>query len=395
MAWRDSLQPASFRGIAFKVETHDAQYGRRVVTHEYPERDKPYVEDLGRKARGFRVDGYVIGSNYQIDRDAIIAACEKRGPGTLVHPYLGTLQVVCESLTVRESKDEGGMAKVSMSFVEAGQSEYPSQRKDRLSALRTAADQVLDLAQVDFAADFLTDKLPAFVSDSAVSHISDLTDTLSDIGGTLLGVSEWTAYSRSLSSLVSDAADLLGVPSSLGERVAELISYISANAPQSKSAVYSMTGLFRFGDDRPTIPETTTTRRQQAANERAFSALVKQAACAEAARLAATTDFDTWDDAVAVQTVIADQIDTQMETAGDQQYIAMIGLRSQLVEAVPSNDDLPRRTTVRVRSVVPSLVLAHQLYGDASRADEIVAQNRIRHPGFISPAGTLQVLSDG
>lgn len=46
--WRDRLHDASFRGVPFKVEEESAGTGRRVETHEYPNRDKPYTEDPGK-----------------------------------------------------------------------------------------------------------------------------------------------------------------------------------------------------------------------------------------------------------------------------------------------------------------------------------------------------------
>ena len=48
MAWKDRLQEASFRGVPFKFEGEGSAVGRRVETHEYPNRDKPYTEDLGK-----------------------------------------------------------------------------------------------------------------------------------------------------------------------------------------------------------------------------------------------------------------------------------------------------------------------------------------------------------
>lgn len=41
--WREKLLEASFRGVPFKVEEESAGTGRRVETHEYPNRDKPYT----------------------------------------------------------------------------------------------------------------------------------------------------------------------------------------------------------------------------------------------------------------------------------------------------------------------------------------------------------------
>lgn len=40
MTWKDRLQDASFRGVPFKVEEESAGTGRRVETHEYPNRDQ-------------------------------------------------------------------------------------------------------------------------------------------------------------------------------------------------------------------------------------------------------------------------------------------------------------------------------------------------------------------
>ena len=90
--WRDRLRDASFRGVPFSVEDDDASFGRRVQTHEYPNRDKPFTEDLGRAARRLTVNAYVIGDDYADKRDRLIAAVETAGPGTLVHPQYGEMQ---------------------------------------------------------------------------------------------------------------------------------------------------------------------------------------------------------------------------------------------------------------------------------------------------------------
>ena len=133
MSWRDRLLPASFRGVAFHVARHNAGSGRRLVPHEYPGEDKPYTEDLGKRASTYQVDGYLVGDDYATVRDALTRACNEKGRGTLVHPYLGRLDVKCESIDVSERTDEGRMARVSMRFIEAGENTYPSVRLDTAS----------------------------------------------------------------------------------------------------------------------------------------------------------------------------------------------------------------------------------------------------------------------
>ena len=46
MGWRDNYRAASFRGVAFFVESADSTHGRRQAVHEHAQRDVPYTEDL-------------------------------------------------------------------------------------------------------------------------------------------------------------------------------------------------------------------------------------------------------------------------------------------------------------------------------------------------------------
>lgn len=121
--WRTLLVPAFFRMAPFHVDANSRQSGRRVVLHEFPKRDTPYAEDMGRKARSFPVTGYVIGPDYQIWRELLVLALEAEGPGLLVLPTLlqrDTIMVQPRDYTVRETRQAGGMAEFEMNFVESG-----------------------------------------------------------------------------------------------------------------------------------------------------------------------------------------------------------------------------------------------------------------------------------
>ena len=75
------LVPATFRLAPFHVDANSRTSGRRIVLHEFPKRDTPYAEDMGRSARRFPVTGYVIGPDYQIWRELLVLALEAEGPG--------------------------------------------------------------------------------------------------------------------------------------------------------------------------------------------------------------------------------------------------------------------------------------------------------------------------
>ncbi|UQR66219.1 DNA circularization N-terminal domain-containing protein [Bradyrhizobium sp. C-145] len=121
--WRDRYQTATFRGAMFHVETDHRQGGRRTVVHEYPKRNLPYAEDMGRSAIRFTVQGYLIGPDYLYRKDALITALEQDGPGTLrlPLPYQGQdMEVMVVQYSITESRERGGMCGVEMDFVEYG-----------------------------------------------------------------------------------------------------------------------------------------------------------------------------------------------------------------------------------------------------------------------------------
>ena len=114
MAWRDNLVQASFRGVRFSVDETEAPIaGRRVAVHEYPGRDQPFVEDMGRVTKRWTVEAFVLGDDYDVVRDELIEASDMPGPGELVHPYLGSLQVFCTACSLTERPREGRMARFS------------------------------------------------------------------------------------------------------------------------------------------------------------------------------------------------------------------------------------------------------------------------------------------
>lgn len=118
--WRSRLRPASFRGVQFKIESSRRGSGRRLVLHEFPKRDDPYAEDMGRRARRFAVTGYVVGENYMVARDALVLALEQEGPAMLILDRLGEQMVKVDSYGVTEVRERGGIAEFDMTFVEAG-----------------------------------------------------------------------------------------------------------------------------------------------------------------------------------------------------------------------------------------------------------------------------------
>ena len=83
-----------------------------------------------------------------------------------------------------------------------------------------------------------------------------------------------------------------------------------------------------------------------------------------------------------------------METAGDELYPALVALRAALVADIAARGaNLPGVVNFTPAAVLPAVVIAHRLYGDATQADSLIARNAIRHPGFVPAGEPLEVLT--
>lgn len=129
--WRDALMPAAFNGAMFHCEVNSREGGRRIVVHQFPKKDLPYAEDMGRHAREFSVRGYCIvfpydtnvplyQRDYRVPRDMLLSQLEAGNPGILQLPTQPPQVVVCPRFRMTEEEKFGGYCVFDMTFVEYG-----------------------------------------------------------------------------------------------------------------------------------------------------------------------------------------------------------------------------------------------------------------------------------
>lgn len=417
-AWRKQLQPASFRGVAFHVKGADSEVGRRTVLHEYPQRDEPFSEDMGRKARGFKVEAIVIGPDYFKARDALIEALEAKGSGVLVHPYYGRRTVALASpARISESPDEGGMARFSLDFVEAGENVQPSARPDTQSLVESAVGDARSSIAEDFASLFSVEGMPEFVELSALDVANDVMASLDSVRRGMIPdlsivsdyVSASLGVSSSLGSLIRLPADLassfIGLFSGLsGIGRSPLASFMAlrslfgygrhANAANGYGGNYG--GIYStYGTTLPSVPLTTPSRIQQAANQEALAALTRRAAVIEAAQASSAIRFDSYNQAAAIRDELAERLDIEAEAASEPVYAALAALRVAVVRDITTRGaDLARVSESSLPATLPALVASYRIYGDATRDADLVSRNAgvVRHPGFVPGGRPLEIL---
>lgn len=118
MSWKETLLDASYRGVTLQVKDENLQAQRSLSTHGVPYRDGDEVEDLGRGARRFSLNVVMWGINYEIELQNLLGALDTRGPGVLIHPIYGRLDVVAQDWTVQHGAERPDYAEVALVFLE-------------------------------------------------------------------------------------------------------------------------------------------------------------------------------------------------------------------------------------------------------------------------------------
>jgi prophage DNA circulation protein len=406
VTWRDDLRRvtvagkrligASFRGVPFLVDASERTGGRRVVVHEFPLRDEPFVEDLGRKAVTFRVDGYVIGDDYLAQRDDLLDALDNEtGPGELVHPYHGVKRAVCVNVAVRETRADGGIATFAIEFAEApAQAPTSTEVVDAAEQVATSADAAITATEAELVEQYSAAGLPAFALASAETALTGAAEGLEDaLAPVVTGTQELAALRGRVALLTARASSLVRTPADILDEFREVITGLGDTIADAPGAVLdALIDAYEVDLGDPVAP-TTSTRERELDNQTALTGALRRVIAIEAARLAPLVPYASIEEATAARDAVAAQLEEQAGGADDAAYPALVSLRSELLRAVPGGAAFARVVTVTRPAPVPSLVLAHQLYGSVDLESDIIARNGVRHPGIIS--GELRVLSDG
>lgn len=393
--WRNNLRPASFRGVSFKVESHELSGGRRGVQHEYAQKEKPYTEDTGRKGRQFTVEGYIVGTDYFGDRDDLLAALEAEGPGELIHPYLGRQVVNCFDFKISESARDGGLVTVRMTFAESGDVEFPAASADTTYLVDQSAGTAIDKAKSDFSDKFSISGLPGFVIDDATRKINDFSSLLEKSSNSFsFGNDKVANLAYAIRGLKGNALDLMSTPSKLADAMASTMNLLTQASNDVKEIYSAMRGFFGFGSEDIPIPITTSTRQKQQDNRSAMDQFIQIVAVSEGARASTQIEFENTADAIEVRDTLNDKTDELMEQdISDDMFMDLQDLRSQVVGAIPPPDRaIATIVTIKNQKTMPSLVLTYDLYENPQFESDLVKRNKLRHPGFVPGGEELEVL---
>jgi prophage DNA circulation protein len=427
-----NIQKGSFRGAQFETFDAEVTFGRRNVLHEYPLKDEPFAEDLGRKAREYTFNAYVIGKNLYNARNALIRAIEDTDtPGVLKHPTLGSILAIPKDCRTTFNNKEGGLEYFTITFVEAGSHTSPTTVNTAYASSFAASKGIIKLSS-HFASTFVTQNLPDFLHASALEKlVGNPSNVSTGNNGSFISLvnsilasgnfgstnDDFTALKEKLTKFAISATDDLDDPTTLALNItniivnlsdvflnqqieinseATFISTVMPNHPEL-SALEAQKRLQGFGALFVDIPLTTDLRIQETTNQEQLINLILHCSLCEMIRITSTMDFPSRQDAIEIRDAVDDYLSPRLvmlaDDGEDDTYIALNSARSAMIKDVNTRAaTLKNKKYVRILEPVPAIVFAYDQYEDATQDIDIIRRNRIRNPCFIPQAIDVEVL---
>jgi len=444
--WTQTLAPASYRGVPFYVRTDNYASGRRIGVHEFPFNDAPFLEDLGQKPVTFDITGYLASDGVLFDEQNLRAAFEAQGAGTLIMPSHGAFLARAEDFRFDFAKDELGYTAFTCKFIRDTNAPALTSVNMLANLVFVGGDALVAAAGGLFAGLNFGgfDGLSNLVG--GLSAFGALNSLVGGLAGLPSGLDSGLGLVGNAGALATNLAEFASQPvannSLLGEAQASLQSIIadfdairqsvtldpaiSASLRDGfASLAQNVPSLLTASDvDASFLPTLATSVRDlsgamdPAVAEQIFGALLDTPPQVMADSYVAPSDVVAANNQIVLlRTQRMVVFAAYTDAIANRQYGARpdaIATRGQLAtrldialhEVNGTNDadvgdalsDLAGRTVeylsrtilnlapvviVSAPLTMPALWWAQRLYGDAGRADELVARNQVKHPAFM------------
>ena len=415
---RMGLLPARLAGEEFFLEDVTDQLGRRVVAPLLPARDaRPGTIDLGRRAVGWQLSGYLSGDYLAVYRRLGKVLNDTKGHYAFSHPYLGEYLVdVLDGAELRHVVDQGGICFLSVRVTQASDvlpfTQPVATPSTRVRLAAAAAPALLEegferrVPQKGYLDSLLL----------AADWIAGLADRLDDArarGAALAGAP--LALADAIQDLRINAKQLAGLPGqfarSLGGLITSIMSLVSlgggdaatgpgdlspAEARVARQLALDVLDTCATWEPYPPEERTGLPAPKLERIAEAFQGLVAGLALAAACDILKDLPLGSAAQAKALTATILAIGNSIIHKPGtdDATWKAVQDLQHAWAAlASKAAAELPEVATVTLTMRRPAVLLAWELYGDPTRGEEIADNNGVLESNFLPAGVPLEVLT--
>lgn len=177
----EKLQPGSFRGISFLVNTETKTGGKKTVTHEFVNSNERFTEELGELPPNFSIEAIVHGDDAIQRRFDLERVLNQSGLGDLVHPVYGLIKVKSTTYSVSSNQTRIGEYRFSIEFQSTKENLTAQPTPLTNSAVSKAAEDAREAVNNAIGDDYIKPIIP----DTLTSSADKLDEIHTDVNGAI------------------------------------------------------------------------------------------------------------------------------------------------------------------------------------------------------------------
>lgn len=409
---RNGYRRARFRDAPFWVDQYQYDQGRRLSIQKFPGDQYTSVQDLGLDGTSISVRAFLVGENYHTELRALESALLRGGEGTLFLPWRGEITVtIVGRIQVAESKDARGFASVGFECLETAPPPIISSPDPR-NRVRNASANARTVTSDNFVTGYTQEGVPETRKAKLRAALDSASEKLLDVQGTVSAkIGVLGRSTNQISRLFGRLNGVINLPLELSDAIVDaVVTTFSSVRSSSFLAQQVLTTwgaggparilaetTFNFSSDftaeKPTVDQNNTAGVQEQQNLDLLYRMFALQVLYEFTDLLTVVGFESYNQATGILADFIAAVDPFMLDASDKEYEAL----ANLVESVGAYlttvaQGLPQLATFTPAATLPSLVIAHMLYGNARLEGDVVLRNRIQHPGFVLQGDELEVI---
>lgn len=390
------MTKASFRGVEFFISDDNGPIGPRAQITEFPYRTKAHGETFGTKARVLSISAFVVGDNYKFEREQLIEAINKDGPGELYHPEYGRINCIVTNADVSHDSRALDRVNFSLEFTET-EIRIGAFTIDTQNFTISKIAEAREITNWQFAKDFEPNGNSNVVK-AAKDNFSNIFERLEASKTALLGFLEPVKNANSrMAAFNAKVQKLFSKPLELAKLVTDEIAALANNIASPFEAIkilgslsnYRLPKLRSFGSKNAKL---------RAQNQKSINSTIAAAALLEIANQTTLCGFDTSDDALRFGNEIAEYFDAFLDgdlEIDENTYLAVLDVKHAIAADIQKRGaDLVPLKNVTLIQTETMLGLCHRLYGQSdfdNNFTDLISRANPKNPFFVIGGQTIEV----
>jgi len=389
----NKLQTGKFKGVIFLWTSSNLSGGRKTVTHEFPNKNIRFTEDLGLLPKSFTIEATISNINYIQNRDALISALESEGAGELTHPTFGNLKVQVTTYTLNETISDLGNAKFSITFERTEENVFPEKVKDNTTNITNTSQILLAKTEENISEQYISPSNNFANFNDAKNKVLNFIGKIEDsVKKQKILINKINDYADIITTFRNDINTIIVAPAQLAASINNLFaeSQTIFDIPQNTYNFYI--NLFGFGEDDIAFDVITNERKIRKQNRIVLNQNIETNSLLAAYQSVINLKFYTTKDIDDVRDVLESQFQKLFnnEKIDFDTKELLESLRNEVEIYFEQQEQIAARIEIFKIFNEPITPLVYRFYGELNNIEKVINLNNLENYSFIE--GNIKLL---